>query len=402
MPMSRRSFLGAAAAAGLGPRQLLSEEAPATTRVPRDRFDPWVEVDPKMLRHNVEQVARLSGGRPIMAVVKNNSYGLGLETAAPILASFPEVSSLAVVKADAAVRLRDAGIEKPILLMAMCTERDGHELVARDIQLSLYTDDASDRLAQLAGRLGGPLRAHLYLDTGLGRMGMPYHRALPWIEEVVSRPDVRVQGTFMTFVEEHDYDREQLRRFETLAREADSRGLGLGTLHAASSNAVFHLPEAHLGMVRPGIALFGAYPTEPAVERERAELRCAVRLRARVVRVARLRPGDGVSYGRNYVAEKPTWVATLPVGHSDGYPRKAVEGGRVLINGSTFPVIGAVSASHCIVELGDEPAAQVGDVATLLGPDDPAIQPNNVSEAIGVSVYDILMHLSPELPRFLV
>jgi alanine racemase len=402
MPMSRRSFLGAAAAVSLGPRQLLPQESPVGATVPQNRFDPWVEVDPRLLRHNVEQVSRLSGGRPILAVVKNNSYGLGLATAGPILASFPEVCGLAVVKADAAVRLRDAGIDKPILLMAMCTERDGHELAARDIQLSLYTDDAASRVGTLAQRLGGPVHAHLYLDTGLGRMGMPYHRALPWIEEVVGRPDVRVHGTFMTFVEERDYDREQLERFETLATDAAGRGLKLGKLHAASSNAVFHLPDAHLDMVRPGIALFGAYPSEPAVERERAELKCAVRLRARVVRVARLRPGDGVSYGRNYVAEKPTWIATLPVGHSDGYPRKAVEGAKVLINQRLFPVIGAVSASHCIVELGDEAVARVGDVATLLGPDDPAVQPNNLADATGVSVYDILMHLSPELPRFLV
>lgn len=402
MSMSRRSFLGAAAALGLVPRRLLQQEAPVGARVPKDRFDPWVEVDPDLLRHNVKQVSRLAGGRPVLAVVKNNAYGLGLSTAGPILESFPEVWGLAVVKADAALRLRDAGIRKPILLMAMCTERDGHELVARDIQLSLYTDDAASRVAPLARRLGEPVRAHLYLDTGLGRMGMPYHRALPWIEQVVGRRDVSIQGTFMTFVEERDYDREQLRRFEMLARDAGSRGLRLGSLHAASSNAVFHLPEAHMDMVRPGIALFGAYPSEPAGEREKAELKCAVRLRARVVRVARLRPGDGVSYGRNYVAQQPTWIATLPVGHSDGYPRKAVQGATVLINGRRFRVIGAVSASHCIVELGDEPVAKVGDLATLMGPDDPAVEPNVLADAMGVSVYDLLMHLSAELPRFVV
>ncbi|NIM49344.1 MAG: alanine racemase [Gemmatimonadales bacterium] len=402
MSMSRRAFVGAAAAFGLAPRRVLSTAAPTTLPVPEDRFDPWVEVDPGLLRHNVEQVSRLAGGRPILAVVKNNAYGLGLSTAGPILASFPEVWGLAVVKADAALHLRDAGIRKPIVLMAMCSEREGHELVARDVQLSLYTDDASSRVAPLASRIGRPLDVQLYLDTGMGRMGMPYHRALPWLEDVARRPDLNVRGTFMAFVEERDFDRQQLQRFETLARDAASRGLRLGSLHAASSNGVFHLPEAHLDMVRPGIALFGAYPSEPEVERERAELKCAVRLRARVVRVARLRAGDGVSYGRNYVAQRPTWIATLPVGHSDGYPRKAVAGAKVLINGRRFPVIGAVSASHCIVELGDEPFAKVGDVATLLGPDDPVVEPNVLADAIGVSVYDLLMHLSAELPRFLV
>ena len=155
-------------------------------------------------------------------------------------------------------------------------------------------------------------------------------------------------------------------------------------------------------MVRPGMALYGGYPNDPALQRETASLRTTVRLKARVVRVERLRTGDSVSYGRNYVAHEPTWVATLPVGHTDGYPRKAVEGGRVLIGPKTYPVIGAVSASHTIVELGPDSSVAVGDVATLLGPDVPEIDPNWLSAKTGVSIYDIFMHLNPMLPRVVV
>jgi alanine racemase len=98
-----------------------------------------------------------------------------------------------------------------------------------------------------------------------------------------------------------------------------------------------------------------------------------------------------VSYGRNYIASKPTWIATLPVGHADGYPRAAVKGARILIGGNVFPVIGAVSASHCIVELGDHPLVRIGDVATLMGPDHPAIHPNAIASTIGVGVYDLFV-----------
>jgi alanine racemase len=120
------------------------------------------------------------------------------------------------------------------------------------------------------------------------------------------------------------------------------------------------------------------------------------------VRVEQLRPGDSVSYGRNYVAERPTWIATLPVGHADGYPRSAVNGCRIVINGAAYPVIGAVSASHTIVELGAEQTVNVGDEATLVGPDRPEIHPNTVAGQAGVSVYDILMHLSAGLPKSVV
>jgi alanine racemase len=125
----------------------------------------------------------------------------------------------------------------------------------------------------------------------------------------------------------------------------------------------------------------------------------AFRLRARVVRVEELRPGDGVSYGRRYVAGRPTWIATLPVGHADGYTSKSVNGGRVLIGGQLYPVIGTVSASHTIVEIGDEPRVRVGDVATLVGPDRPEIMPNGIEQTVGESAYNVMMHLNPALPR---
>jgi alanine racemase len=232
----------------------------------------------------------------------------------------------------------------------------------------------------------------------MSRMGVPYHRALPWLEGL-ARTDLTVDGTFMGFTEEADFDREQLRRFQGVVERARAGGIALGALHAASSNGVFHLPEAHLDMVRPGIALFGAYPSDWQRERAMAELRPAVRLRARVVRVEQLRAGDGVSYGHNYVADRPTWVATLPVGHTDGVPREAVEGAKVLIGGRLYPIIGAVSASHSIVEVGDEERVRIGDEATLLGPDHPELAPNAVAAATGRSVYDVLMHLNPDLPR---
>lgn len=423
MTLTRRSFVAGAAVAALG-RALPAgaenrpHEQPGTTidggagaSTPKEesggpsipdaflahRFDPWVEVDPASLHYNVQVVRRLAEGRPVLAVIKNNAYGLGLERVARILEPLPGIAGFAVVKAEAALGLRTAGIEKPILHMGLFGE-EGPAMVARDIHLSLTADEAVPRVREAEHRARRAARTHVYLDTGMSRMGVPWHRALPWMEEV-SAAGIAVDGTFMAFTEEPDFDREQLRRFQELTRRARERGVDLGRLHAASSNGVFHLPGGHLDMVRPGIALFGAYPTDWDAERAMAQLRPALRFRARVVRVERLRVGDGVSYGHNYVAKRPTWIATLPAGHTDGVPREAVKGQRVLIGRRTYPVIGAVSASHCIVEVGGDRSVEVGDVATLLGPDHPEIHPNRVAEATGRSVYDVLMHLSPTLPR---
>ncbi len=428
IPLSRRAFVGAltagvvAGAAGTArgaPPSPAEEAGPGGlepgdsgregmgSRGPADRFDPWVEVDAEALRQNAAIVARLAGDRPVLAVVKNNAYGLGLALTAPVLEALPAIAGFAVVKTEEALALRDAGIRKPVLLMGMFPDEAGEELARRDVRLSLYTDDALDRIGPLARALGRPIPAHLYLDTGMGRMGMPYHRAAAWIDRVTRSPAVRVEGTYMAFTEDADFDREQLSRFRSVTADATARGMRLGSLHAASSNGVYHLPDAALDMVRPGIALYGAYPSRPDDERRIAPLHPAVSLKARVVRVERLRPGDSVSYGRSYVARTATWTATLPVGHADGYTRRAVEGARVLVAGRTHPVIGAVSASHAIVELGpggpgEEPGVRVGDVATLVGWEHPDIHPNEVARRTGTSVYDVLMHLGPDLPRVVV
>jgi alanine racemase len=403
MSVSRRGFLagaGCAAAGFISPSGLHAHFLPQDEVDPADRFDPWIEVDPSALASNVRVLSQLSGGRPILAVVKNNGYGLGLSVVGKILETFPEVVGLAVVKTEAALALREAGIKKPVLLMALFADEDGPELVSQDVHLVLATDDAADRVGRASRAAGKRPKTHIYLDTGMSRMGIPFHRALPWITKLQER-GVRVESSFMGFTEDPEYDKEQLRRFLEVAEGAQAMGFDMGTLHAASSAGVFNFPESHLEMVRPGISLFGAYSSNEGREAEIAEITPAGSLKARVVRVEQLRPGDSVSYGREWVAEAPTWVATIPVGHSDGYPREAVEGAKILINGKLYPPVGTVSASHTIVEVGPEEEVRIGDVATLMGPQHPEIHPNAIATRTGRSVYDVLMHLNGALPKVL-
>lgn len=398
MTLSRRSFIaGMAAAAAVGPRH--ASAAPPPPRQVQGRYDPWIEVDGSAMLDNAATLSRLAGGRPILAVVKNNAYGAGYPAAVRTLERSPHVEGFAVVKSNEAAILRDLGVIKPILLMATVGDDDGAEMVNRDVSVALATEADPVRVARAARAAGRPAGVHFYVDTGLGRMGVPAHRALPWILDALGTEGLRAEGAFMTFTEDVDFDVEQLRRFRGLDAAVRERGASLGRLHAASSHAVFNFDGGHLDLVRPGISIFGAYPTDEGREREIALLRPAFRLRARVVRVERLREGDSVGYGRRWTAPRPTWTATLPVGHADGYPRTAVDGARVLIRDGLHPVIGAVSASHCIVELGEETAVAVGDVATLMGPDVPEIHPNALAVATGTSVYDRLMHLNPLLPR---
>jgi alanine racemase len=409
MKTDRRKFLAATAAltfnaSGLASAGAFTSVASAnlTTAVGDDRLDPFVEVIPAAIISNVKTLHRLSGNRPVLAVVKNNGYGLGVDTVAKILEPLPEVAGFAAVKVDECVALRDAGIKKPVLHLGMASENDSYMLATRDVQLSVYDTSITTMLEGIARKIKRPVASQCYIDTGMCRMGIPYYRAANWLEELVARKLASFEGTFTELAEDPDFDKEQGRRLVELNTALRSKGVNTGKLHAVSSHGIYHCKDAHLDLVRPGIALYGAYPADAEEEKKIAPLSVAFRLAAHVVRMEQLRPGDTVSYGRHYTAKENVWIATVSAGHADGYLREAVKGARVLVNGEMYPVIGAVSASHTILEIGREPKAKIGDRAILVGPDHPEIHPNQLATITGVSVYDILMHLSARLPKVVV
>jgi alanine racemase len=301
------------------------------------------------------------------------------------------------VKLHEAATLREAGIRKPVLCMGPLGESDLEEASARDIQPMVYTPVGA-ALERIAARRGRAVSIHVCVDTGIGRVGVPHREAAALLRDLAQRRAVEIAGTMMTFTEDPDFDREQLRRFEALCEGLKAEGVSLGRRHAASSFALFQNESAFLDMVRPGMAIYGVYSETAFRGLGLMDLRPAVALRARVAYVKQLRAGDSAGYNRAYLAREDVWVATLPVGHADGLPRAAARGGRVRIGGRLFPLVATVSASHCIAELGKEPLVRAGDIATLFDWEDGS-RPEDLAAGFGGSVYDLLMHLSPLLPR---
>ena len=404
MRITRRAVLKAAPAAALAGLDITGAHASAPdprSRIPApsppSSFDPWVEVHAANLRHNVGEIARRVGGRPILAVIKNNGYGLGVANAARLMDPLPAVAGFAVVKLQEAVALRDARVRKPILLMGPFTERELAEVVARRITPMVYTP-VGPVLEHLARQHGRRIGVTVCVDTGIGRVGVPYARAAGFIRELAAAKGVRIEGTMMTFAEDPEFDKEQLARFQSLCRTLAGEGIEVGRRHAASSYGLFQRPDAFLDMVRPGMALFGIYSEQQFRGTGVLDLRPAVSLKARVIYVKKLPKGESAGYNRAYVAKDDVWVATLPVGHADGWPRDAVKGAKVAIGGRLYPVVASVSASHTIVEVGAEQTVKIGDVATFFGWE-PGSRPEDINAACGVSVYDLTMHLNPLLPR---
>ena len=403
MKHSRRSFLeaGFALPAVLHSAPGLATAQPPIAVSPQDSsFDPWVEIHRENLRHNIAEISRRVSARPVLAVIKNNGYGTGVANIAQLLEPQPEIFGFAVVKLHEAFSLRDAGIRKPILLLGPFDEQDLADAVARDILPMVYTP-LGPALDKIAAKTQKPVRLHICMDTGIGRVGVPYHQAAPLVRDLSSRKSVRIQGTMMTFTEDPDFDKEQVGRFSETCSALEKEGVALGKKHAASSFSLFLHPDAFLDMVRPGMAIYGIYSENEFRRTNILDLRPAISLKARVIYVKKLRKGDSAGYNRAYMAKDDVWVATIPVGHADGWPRVAAKGANVRVNGDLYPVVASVSASHCIVEIGSEEKLKIGDVATFFDAQ-PGSRPEDVSESCGASVYDLTMHLNPLLPRRIV
>ena len=412
-PLPRRRFLHLTGAAlGLATTSACASSgvsvnassgpAPTGTTTARNytstRSDPWIELDRAAWVHNVREAARLAGGRPILAVVKNNAYGLGDRAVGPLLADMPQVGGLAAVRVEEALAMREEGVTKPIVVMAEADENEIEDMARNDVLPSVWLDDAPARLRSVSRRLGRPVPVQLFVDTGMNREGMPHTRARRWIEELVQSEHVDVNGTYTMFTHDLDFDREQHARFEELLGWARGTNLPLGTLHASPTYELFHLPEAHYDMVRPGNALFGNPPGDEKA-RDMADLKPVFSLKTRVVRVERLEPGDSAGFNRTFMPDRATWVALLSIGRTDGYPSAANGTCEVLINGRLYPVAGGVNSAHTILDIGEEKAVEVGDVATLIGPDHPAVLPHTVAERTELGFLRIIQSMNPRLPR---
>jgi alanine racemase len=395
--MNRRRFFEGTAAALMAPLGSRLASAQSHDAPKGSALDPWFEINREHLALNVAEVARVAGGRPILAVIKNNGYGHGVVPIARALATAPQVRGLAIVKLTEAMAIRDAGVTAPVLLMGPFDDANLADMHARDIMPMVYTP-VGPVLERIAARSGKPVRLHVCIDTGLGREGVPYREAPALIRDLAGRKGLSIEGVMTTFTEDEAFDQEQLRRFESLTAALTASGVKIGLRHAASSYTLFQHSNAFFDMVRPGMALFGVYPEPPFRKLNRMTLRPAGALRARVAYVKKLAAGESAGYNRAFVATEDTWVATLPVGHVDGWPRAAAKGAVVRIGTEQYPVIASVSASHTIVNIGREPTVAIGDVVTMWDWQDGS-RPEDISTACGASVYDLLMHLGGHLPR---
>jgi alanine racemase len=362
------------------------------------RLRPTVaEVDLGAIRHNVGALKPPEA--ELMAVVKANGYGHG---DVPVAAAALEAGAtwLGVALVEEGVRLREHGLRAPVLLLSEFPPGSATEVVGNQLTPTLYTEAGLDAVAGTARDLGRQVGVHVKVDTGMHRVGLPPSEVVAFAGRAQAS-GLEVEGVWTHFARSEDADepttREQLKRFLEVLDDLDAAGIRPRYRHAANSGATLAWPEAHLDLVRVGIAMYGISPG-PALD-GRVDLRPAMSLRSRVSFVQRLPAGEAISYGHRYRLERDATIATVPVGYADGYLRALSNAARVLIGARRHPVAGSVTMDQLMVDCGDEPV-HVGDEVVLFGRQGPGeIRAEEVAGWAGTIGYEIVCAVGTRVPR---
>lgn len=356
----------------------------------------WIEVDLDALDANVAALRAALGHRvEIIAVVKANAYGAGIEGIAPAL-ELAGVERFAVVWPSEAVALRQLGITRPIVVLGHAFPSDAAAAVRSDITLTVHDIALGHALSSEATAQGKTARVHVKVDSGLHRFGVTLEEAVALAEELRALPCIEVEGltTHMANADEAD-DSFADTQHEVFAAAA-ARLPWIPYRHTANSATALRRQELHYNGVRVGLALHGVLPPNSPAH----GFRPILSLRARVARVAEVGVGEGVSYGLTWRAERPSRVALIPVGYADGWQRSHSNVGAVLIRGQRCPTAGRICMDQFLVDVTDVPRVVEGDEAILIGHQDGAcISADEAAEAAGTITWEVFAALQARLPR---
>jgi alanine racemase len=362
-----------------------------------------VEVDLDAIAANVRAIQAAASPRlGVTAVVKAQAYGLGA-TAVAQAALDAGACGLAVARVSEGRLLRTGGlVDAPILLMGGPTPGECEEIVRLDLTPTITDWATAQRLAEAAGRAGKVLSVQVKVDTGMTRYGAPPDEARAIVRALGNLPSLELNGFFTHFAAADDPDpffaHQQLARYLAICEQLEAEGYQLGLKHAANSAGALRVPNAGLDTVRAGIALAGGYATGwvPRL----GDLRPAVALKSRVVRLHTPPIGSSIGYGRTYKVYRPMRVALISCGYADGLPRACSNRGRVLIRGERAPLVGTVSMDMAMADVSHLPEVEPGDEVVILGPQGAdEISLDEFAESAGIIPHELLVRLGSRARR---
>ena len=324
------------------------------------------KIDLSAIMHNVRTVRKLTGGRKICAAVKADAYGHGAPAAAKAMDA-AGVDMFGVAMTEEGIQLREAGIQKPVILLTRVPEIDSDELINHELTACITDESFAEFLSEKALRHGQPTPVHVNVDTGMGRVGIPHQEAAAAVLRISELPGLKLTGLFTHFACSGDrsLSREQLALFRGVLRSLVEQGYELPTVHVANSTATLLMPEAHMDCVRPGLILYGLMPT--GVPTPELDLRPALSLHTRVSFLKSVPPGTKLGYGHTFTTWRHSKIATLPIGYHDGYLRQYSNCGQVLVGGKRAPVVGRVCMDQTLADVTEVDGVKAQDEVVVYG-----------------------------------
>ncbi len=362
----------------------------------------WIEVDLDAIAANVRALQAAAEPRQgVTAVVKAQAYGLGAHAVAQAAVD-AGARGAAVARVSEGRRMRESGFEKPILLLSGMDADEAAQIVKLQLTPTLTTWSSAEALAAAAGNAGTTLGVQVKVDTGMTRYGAPPDEAMAIVRGLGSLYNLRLEGFYTHFAAADDPDpffaTQQLARFLAVCQQLESEGFLLGMKHVANSAGALRVPNAGLDTVRAGIALAGAYATG-WVPRH-GELKTAVALKARVLRLHMPAVGTSIGYGRTYKVYRPMRVAVIACGYADGFPRACSNRGRVLIRGERAPIVGTVTMDMAMADVSHLPQVEPGDEVVIVGRQGhDEITIDEFAESAGLIPHELLVRLGSRPPR---
>lgn len=367
-----------------------------------DRRPTAAFIDTGALRHNYSILKkRIPEGARIMAVVKANAYGHGDIEVARVLEDIG-CSHFGVAILEEGDRLRRSGVKGSILVLGGIYPGQVTDIFDLDLTPVVFDIESARMIDAAAASKGTVKKIHVKIDTGMGRLGVPSNEAVPFFEDLKGLRHIKVEGVLSHFSESESEDRaftqRQLKEFLDVVESIKGLGFSPEVVGIANSAAALDHPASHLGMVRPGLMLYGSYPS-PRL-RGSIDLKPVLELKTRILSLKRVPAGYPVSYGRTFVTKRESLIATLPIGYADGLPRRLSGTGEALVGGFRAPLAGRVCMDLVMCDVTGVPGVKTGDEAVFIGAQGhERITVEEVAEKAGTISYEVLCNISGRVPR---
>lgn len=371
------------------------------------------EIDFAKLAFNVEQIRRhIHGEYPkrkikICGVVKANAYGHGIEEISKKLVELG-IDILGVANYDEAIRLRKLIPDTPILVFGTLihSKLEPGKYVSilhrHSLTATVASYDTAKFLNDYSRKLKSKFKIHIEVDTGMRRIGLDHKRALSTIKQIASFKNIELEGIFTHFATSEEKNKNfaklQLSRFNKLLQQLKKAGIEFPIVHSANSGAVLDLKNSYFNMIRPGLLLYGYYPGSGV--RNKIELKPVMNLKSKVTFIKKIDPGDSVSYGRKFIAKKPEYIGSVPIGYGDGYWRRLSNRSKVLINKKLYRQVGTVTMDWIMIELGKSYKLRIGDDVLLMGEENGvSIGADKLAKLCGTIPYEMLCAVADRVER---